>query len=126
MVSRTEIFLYVKVKYGVEPDYPWARTPNCAILRHKDNRKWFAAVLDITENKLGLNSKNLVDTILLKCDPLLIGSLRGEEGIFPGYHMNKEHWITIHLGTKIPKEKVYSLIDLSFELTLGRLTTSLR
>lgn len=118
MISREEIFSYVKEQYGVTPDYPWARTPDYAILRHKGSRKWFAAVIDITEDKLGFNSKKLIDAVLLKCGPLLMGPLREEEGIFPGYHMNKEHWITVHLGSQIPKEKVYGLIDLSYKLTI--------
>lgn len=49
---RKEIFAYVKEEYNIEPDYPWARTPDCAILRHRHNRKWFAAILVVQENKL--------------------------------------------------------------------------
>lgn len=117
MISREEIFLYVKEKYGIEPDYPWARTPNYAVLRHKNNHKWFGAIVDITEDKLGLDGNKLIDALNVKCDPLLIGSLRSEQGIFPAYHMNKEHWITILLSSTISKEKVNGLIDLSYELT---------
>jgi len=116
MISREEIFAYVNGKYGIKPDYPWMRTPNYAILRHK-SRKWFAAIVDITEDKLGLNGDRLVDAINLKCDPSLVGPLRNEPGIFPAYHMNKEHWITILLSSPIAKEKVFDLIDLSYGLT---------
>ena len=101
------------------PDYPWASTPKYAILRHKGNRKWFAAVIDITEDKLGLHGNKMIDAVLLKNDPLLIGSLRQQEGVYFGYHMNREHWITVHLGSKIPKEEVFRLIDFSYELTKG-------
>ena len=34
----------------------------------------------------------------VKSDPLLIGSLRGQDGYFPAYHMNKEKWLSIQLG----------------------------
>ena len=117
MISRKEIFFYAKDKYGIEPDYPWVRTPNYAILRHKANRKWFGAIVDITEDKLGLKGRKLIDALLLKCDPILIGSLRSEIGILPGYHMNKEHWITVLLDGSYPKERVFELINLSYELT---------
>ena len=30
----------------------------------------------------------------VKCDPLLIGSLRQKPGSFPAYHMSKTQWIT--------------------------------
>ena len=117
MISREEIFAYVKETYDVIPDYPWLRTPNYAILRHKHNRKWFGAVVDITEDKLGLEGNELVDALNLKCDPLLISSLRSEPGIFPAYHMNKEHWLTILLNGSFPKEKICKLIDVSYDLT---------
>jgi len=117
MISREEIFLYVKEKYGIEPDYPWMRTPNYAILRHRNSRKWFAAIVDITEDKLGLDGNNPVDAFNLKCDPTLVGALRNEEGIFPAYHMNKEHWITVLMKSSVAKEEVYGLIDLSYGLT---------
>ena len=116
MISREEILSYVKEKYDIVPDYPWKRTPNYAILRHEHNRKWFGAIVDITENKLGLRGNKLIDALNLKSAPFLINSLRGEPGIFPAYHMNKEHWLTILLSSAISKEKVFSLIDLSYEL----------
>ena len=117
MITREDIFVYVKEKYGIAPDYPWARTPNYAILRHKTTRKWFGAIVDITVDKLGLPGHGLVDAISLKCDPLLVGQLRQEAGIFPAYHMNKEHWITVLLDSPIAKERVETLIDYSFALT---------
>ncbi|WNY25613.1 hypothetical protein MsAc7_11650 [Methanolapillus millepedarum] len=116
MIRREEILVYVKEKYGVDPDYPWMRTPNYAILRHEHNRKWFGAIVDVSEKKLGLEGNRVVDAMNLKCDPLLIGSLKSEPGILPAWHMNKEHWITVLLETVSP-EKMYGLIDLSYALT---------
>ncbi len=116
-MHREEVIAYVEERYAILPDYPWARTPRYAILRHAHNRKWFAAIVDITEDKLGLEGTKVVDALNLKCDPLLVGSLRSEAGIYPAYHMNKEHWITLLLDASIPTEKVCSLIDMSYELT---------
>lgn len=41
MVEREEIFKYVKEQYGVSPEYLWDDTPDAAIFRHENNRKWF-------------------------------------------------------------------------------------
>ncbi|MDR2712852.1 MAG: MmcQ/YjbR family DNA-binding protein [Clostridiales bacterium] len=117
MIERKEIFAHAKDKYNTEPDYPRARNPNYAILRHRASRKWFCAVVDITEDKLGIVGKKLIDILLLKCDPILIDSLRNEAGIYPAYHMNKEHWISVLLDGSYPKERIFALIDLSYELT---------
>lgn len=48
---------------------------------------------------------------------IIFGSLRKRQGIPPGYHMNKEHWITLVLNRFDPTEKIYRLIEISFHLT---------
>lgn len=120
MMDRKGVLLYVSERYGIEPDYPWARNPNYAILRHPANRKWFAAIVDITEDKLGLPGDTLIDALDLKCDPPLIELLVDEPGFFPAYHMNKEHWITILLDGTVSEEKICSLIDMSYDLTTAK------
>lgn len=117
MMRREQVIAYVKEKYGIEADYPWPRTPKFAILRHRHNRKWFGAIVNVAENKLGLAGDKMVDALNLKCDPELAASLRGAPGILPAWHMNKEHWLTIQLTGPIKKEKVCDLLDLSYELT---------
>lgn len=39
MINREEIFSYVKEKYDTEPDYPWSKHPNYAVLRHNGDGK---------------------------------------------------------------------------------------
>lgn len=43
--------------------------------------------------------------------------LTREPGIFPAYHMNKEHWITVLLDGTVEEEKIFELIDTSFQAT---------
>ena len=86
-MTRDELQRYIFDHYSTEPDYPWPGAPNHAVFRHGGNRKWFALVLDVPRNKLGLPGTQVIDVVNLKCDPILIGSLRGEPGIFPAYHM---------------------------------------
>nr|WP_250210024.1 MmcQ/YjbR family DNA-binding protein [Morganella morganii] len=47
----------------------------------------------------------------------MVGSLRLKDGIYPAYHMNKEHWVTIMLDTEFSSEELKSLIDDSYRLT---------
>ena len=49
----------------------------------------------------------------VKSDPLLIGSLRGQEGYFPAYHMNKEKWLSIQLGKPELDDAIKDLLSLS-------------
>ena len=51
MINRKTIFEYVKEKYNTEPEYLWAKYPNYAVLRHKENQKWYAIIMDIEKEK---------------------------------------------------------------------------
>lgn len=116
-MNRKDLTIYIIKRYGAEPEYLWAKHPNFAVFRHGGNRKWFAVVMDIPKNKLGLMGTETLDIVNLKCDPRLSGSLRGEPGIFPAYHMNKENWITVALDGSVPDDKLKTLLDISHGAT---------
>jgi predicted DNA-binding protein (MmcQ/YjbR family) len=117
MINRNEIFAYVKEKFDTEPDYPWFKFPNYAVLRHNGDGKWYGLIMNVPRIKLGLSGEGSLDIINLKCDPGLNSLLRNEQGILPAYHMNKEHWISIVLDSPFPKEEIYNLINWSHDLT---------
>ena len=114
---RQEIFEYVSGQYGTKPEYLWKSSPNCSVLRHSGNNKWYGIIMDVTKNKLGLSGTDIVDILNVKCDPDMIGSLRMQAGVLPAYHMNKENWISILLDGTVEKERIFPLIDMSFALT---------
>ena len=98
MISREKIFRYAKKKYGVEPDYPLPIAPSFPVLRHADNRKWFALIMDVPKEKLGLHGADRVDIINVKLsDPLLVDLLVHQEGYFRGYHIRGGNWVSILL-----------------------------
>ncbi len=115
MTQRELVLALAAERYGTEPEYLWARTPTYAVLRHP-NKKWYAAVLDVPKRKLGLNSDETVDILDLQCNPGLAGSLRQQPGIFPGYHMNKEKWITVLLDGTVDMAQIEILLDMSYEI----------
>lgn len=117
MVIRNKIFEYVKKEYNTTPEYLWKKYPDYAVLRHNDNRKWYAVIMNISKDKLGSDGKDKIEIINLKCYPEMIGSLRKEIGVFPAYHMNKEYWISIILDGTFSEEKLFALLDLSFQIT---------
>ena len=116
-MNREELEAYILNHYSTEPDYPWADTPRAAVFRHAGNRKWFALVMEVPRDKLGLPGTEKLDIVNFKCDPILISSLRGETGIFPAYHMNKASWITASLDGSVSAETIELLLDVSYELT---------
>ena len=56
-MNREELEAYILNHYSTEPDYPWADTPRAAVFRHANNRKWFALVMDVPRDKLGLQER---------------------------------------------------------------------
>ncbi len=118
MISRERIFRYVKKKYGVEPDYPLPRAPFFPVLRHADNRKWFALIMDVPGEKLGIEGTERVDVINVKLgDPLLVDLLIHQKGYFRGYHIRGGNWISILLDGTVPFKDICRMIDESFLVT---------
>jgi len=114
--NAKQVVEYIKERYETEPEFLWAKSNN-AVFRNKDNKKWYGALLNIQKNKLGLLGEEYINILDLKCDPMLKNSIIDMKRYFPGYHMNKEHWITIILDGTVPIEDILYFIDLSYELT---------
>ena len=118
---REEIFHHIKKKYKVSSEYPWGKYENNAVFRHTDNKKWFALVLEVGRDKLGLSGNERVDVINLKIDDRMFKEmLLKENGILPAYHMNKEHWISVILDGTVKEDKVFELISASFLATASK------
>lgn len=66
-------------------------------------------------------------TISLKVAPHL-GELLRESfaGVAPGYHLNKQHWITVTMGGDVPDDETRALIAQSYELVVKGLTRAQR
>ncbi len=119
MLAR--IFEYVKEKYGVLPEYLWESTPENGALRNSRRGKWFAVFIsDLSKRKLGLPNDEKVTVLNLKCDPMLTFSFVDDERIFRGYHMNKEHWISVLLDGSVPFEELCALVDMSYNIIDGK------
>lgn len=40
-----ELEQWISRQYGVSAEYPWAVSPENAVFRHRENKKWFALLL---------------------------------------------------------------------------------
>ena len=75
-MNREELRRYIMEEYHAENDFPWLRYPKNEVFRHPGNRKWFALIMEVTGDRLGLPDQEKHAVVNLKCDPLLIGSLQ--------------------------------------------------
>lgn len=67
-----------------------------------------------------MSDEGIADVLNVKCDPVLIGSLRMQEGFYPAYHMNKETWISVLLDQPERDETIKNLLALSYEITKSK------
>ncbi len=112
---RNDVLSLAQDRYGTEAEYLFARYPGFAVLRHP-NKKWYGVIMDLSRQKLDLPGEGMVDVLNVKCDPVMSGSLRLQPGILPGYHMNKERWITILLDGTVDMEQIGILLDISYDM----------
>lgn len=115
-LSARNIIRYVKNKYKDELEYLWPKFPKNAVFRRKDNGKWYAAILTVTKDKLGLPSNEMVEIIDLRGKTSEIERLVDGKNYFPGWHMNKKHWFTICLDGSVSTEEICRRIDESYLL----------
>ena len=103
-------------RFGTRPDYPWAKYPDYAVLRHLTHCKWYGLVARVPCERLGLQGSTAVDILNVKVRPELVGGLLMQRGFLPAYHMNKEHWVTVRLDV-VSLEAIATLLDDSYALT---------
>ena len=118
MIQR-EFLEYCLDTYGTSPDYPFDEDFETAVLRHKDNRKWYAIVMRVSRRKFGFESDEVIDVVNLKLPIEMHGSFGAGDGVYPAYHMNKLHWISVLLPDA-PEDVVAFLTNASFEATKSK------
>ena len=115
-MTKRSLLEYCLCTYGTSPDYPFDEDFETAVLRHGDNRKWYALVMKVSRRKFGFDSDEVIAVVNLKLPTEMFGSFGAADGVYPAYHMNKLHWISVLLPDA-PDDVVKFLVNVSFEAT---------
>ena len=115
-MKREEFFKFCSDKFSTEPDYSFREDFDTAVLRHSESRKWYAICMRVSRSKFGQDSDEIVDVVNLKQPLDMFGFFGSDVGVYPAYHMNKLHWISVLLPDS-PDEIVHFLTEKSFEIT---------
>ena len=104
-------------KYGGNHVNPFKKHPDILAFVNEKN-KWYALILEVKYNKLNKNTDitTKVKVLNLKYSTDKILDIIDNKNIFPAYHMNKKHWISIVLDKNIKLETIKELIDISYSL----------
>jgi predicted DNA-binding protein (MmcQ/YjbR family) len=109
-MTRQQIIDFCLTFPAAYEDYPFDDVIDSSawtVMRHRTNKKSFALIYE-RNGKLCVN---------LKCDPLEACFLRQAfKGVTPAYHMNKEHWNTVIVGSDVPKDELFRQIERSYNL----------
>ena len=115
-MTRQEFLQYCYDTYGTAADYPFDEDFETAVQRHEDTRKWYAIVMRVSRRKFLLESDDIIDVVNLKLPTEMFGSFGAADGVYPAYHMNKLHWISVLLPDATD-DVVRFLVNVSFEAT---------
>ena len=115
-MNKQQFLEYCLNTYGTSPDYPFDDHLETAVLRHAGNRKWYAIIMKVSRRKFGFDSDEVMDVVNLKLPTEMLGSFGAADGVYPAYHMNKLHWISVLLPDA-PDDVVQFLVNVSFEAT---------
>lgn len=66
-----------------------------------------------------------IDVVNLKLPNEMFGSFGTADGVYPAYHMNKLHWISVLLPDA-PEDVIQFLVNVSFEATKDKRKCSAR
>ena len=119
-MTKQQFLSYCLNTYNTSPDYPFDEDFETAVFRHSDNRKWYAIVMKVSRRKFGLDSDEVIDVVNLKLPTEMFGSFGAAEGVYPAYHMNKLHWVSVLLPDA-PDDVVRFLVNASFEATRAKI-----
>ena len=118
-MTKQSFLKYCLDTYGTSPDYPFEGDFETAVLRHTDNKKWYAIVMRVSRRKFGFDSDEIIDVVNLKLPTEMFGSFGASDGVYPAYHMNKLHWISVLLPDA-SDDVVQFLVNVSFEATKSK------
>jgi len=123
MITREEIFEFVKTLPNANYDFPWEGDFFSAVLRNGKG-KWFGLAIKAPDSYFTQNGADIPENreiLNVKCPPDLKVFLSSQyKGVLPAYHMNKTHWITVVLQSGVPKEDVFKLLELSYDLATNK------
>lgn len=142
-MQKEELFAFAAALGGAVIDYPFQDDFETAVFRHADTRRWFGIWLSVpcrwfgaeaagrgntglfgAENAgregAGVKNTGAAFCLNVKCPPDLIPLLTGQErGVYPAYHMNRTHWVTVR-PCECADDTVRRLVQLSYTLTQGK------
>ena len=105
-MTKENFLNYCKDTYETQPDYPF-------------DDFFETAVMKVSRRKFGLESDEVTDVVNLKLPIEMFGSFGTSDGVYPAYHMNKLHWISVILSDA-SEDVIKFLVGISYDATKAK------
>ncbi len=101
-------------RFGDVPDFPFAKCPGYGVFRFPGNGKWYGLIMAIPRARLEKGApEEPVEIVNLKVAPEDREKLLEKDGVYPCYHMNRAHWVTVALDGRLADEEILALLAAS-------------
>ena len=111
---------YIRENFSDAPEFLWEKYPNFAAFRRADNRKWYAVIMNLPKNKLGLDGAQEIEILNVRVEPEELDRIFDGEKYFRGWHMNKRSWMTLRLDETLSSAEIFSRVKQSRQLAAKR------
>lgn len=111
--NREKLLAYAHARYGTSAEYLWEKHPSYGVLRNAKG-KWYAMFMRIPKRRLLIDEEGECEVVNLKT---AAQELVDHQRIFPAYHMNKKHWISVRLDARWESGELEMLLENSHQLS---------
>ncbi|MDE7087180.1 MAG: MmcQ/YjbR family DNA-binding protein [Clostridia bacterium] len=116
--TAKKVINYARKKYRTDLEFLWH--DETAVMRRRDNGKWYLLLMQVKREKLGLDGEGVIEITDLRAPAEEIKKLIDGVNYLPAYHMNKKSWITVPLDGRVNAEIICAMVDMSYEIAKGK------
>lgn len=96
--------------YGEQPEFLWSGYPEYAVLRCAETGKWYAVLMTCAPCKFGGAGEEKAEILNVHLPAECVARLVDCCRVFPAYHMNKKHWVTLLLQGGLAPAEILQLV----------------
>ena len=116
--SQNALFVINRsAEYGDRLEFPWGGFDD-AVIRNRQSGKWYAVIMHVKADRLGFDNDRYIEIINLHTSRA--AELIDNKAVFPAYHMNKQHWLSVIGDGEIDPLKLREMIDESYDLSVRK------
>ena len=114
----------IQETWGDAPEFPWKQKAyaTSGVFRHPETRKWYAAILPVSWDKVVPGREGDVELLNVKVADAA-AKVTSYAGCYPAYHMNKKYWVSVSLDETMTDAAIWDMLRGSYAFAAKGRTT---